>query len=103
MCQPNVLIGWLPAARITDKCICVGPLDMIREGSSNVLIGKKNAARMFDKTMHGGVIMKGQFNVLIGTKSETASVGGSEGAASKAPDADCRKEAAKGGKPFIRA
>ena len=102
LCEPRILIGMRPAARITDKCFCVGPMDMIREGSSTVLIGRKFAARMGDKCIHGGVIVTGQINVLIGTRSKTASVGGG-GGASKGADKPCRKGAAKKGKPFIRA
>jgi uncharacterized Zn-binding protein involved in type VI secretion len=72
--EPTVLIGFLPAARITDKCICVGPLDPIIQGSINVLIGRKPAARMFDKCAHGGMIIQGQLNVLIGTTAGTVTV-----------------------------
>ena len=57
------------------KCFCVGPIDIIREGSYNV-ISAAAAARMGDKTMHGGVIVTGMFNVLIGTKTDKASVPG---------------------------
>ena len=101
LCKPNVLIGFLPAARILDKCFCVGPIDLIREASINVHIGGRPAARMGDKTLHGGVIVTGQFNVLIGTKTETASIPGEPGG--KGADKPCRSKAAKGGKPFIKA
>lgn len=63
---PSVLIGNLPAAVIGDNCTCVGSLDRITEGSSSVLIYGSPAARMGDKTAHGGVIIHGQSNVLIG-------------------------------------
>ncbi len=65
-CCPQVLIGGLPAARITDMATCVGPPDMIAKGSSSVMIGFLPAARMGDQTVHGGVIVMGEFTVMIG-------------------------------------
>jgi uncharacterized Zn-binding protein involved in type VI secretion len=62
---PTVLIGGLPAARVTDTAVCVGPPDMIAMGAPTVLIGGLPAARMGDPTAHGGVIMLGCFTVLI--------------------------------------
>ncbi len=64
--QPNVLIGNMPAARVTDMVTCVGPPDTIIKGSATVLIGSMPAARMLDSTVHGGVIMMGFPQVLIG-------------------------------------
>lgn len=63
---PTVLIGKLPAARMGDQAVCVGPPDVIVKGSPTVLIGKKPAARQGDNTAHGGVIVLGCFTVLIG-------------------------------------
>jgi uncharacterized Zn-binding protein involved in type VI secretion len=63
---PTVLIGKLPAARVTDMVTCVGPPDMIAKGSLTVFIGKLPAARMGDLTAHGGVIVVGCPTVLIG-------------------------------------
>ena len=65
-CAITVLIGFLPAARITDLAVCVGPPDMIIMGSTTVLIEYLPAARMGDSTMHGGVIVLGCFTVIIG-------------------------------------
>lgn len=65
-CAPTVLIGFLPAARITDKAICVGPLDVIVKASMTVLISNLNAARIGDQTAHGGVITTGEPTVMIG-------------------------------------
>lgn len=62
----TVFVGKLPAARVTDLAICVGPPDMIAKGSSTVLIGKLPAARMGDMTAHGGVITVGCPTVLTG-------------------------------------
>jgi uncharacterized Zn-binding protein involved in type VI secretion len=55
-CCPTVLIGGLPAARITDMAVCVGPPDLIVMGSATVFIGALPAARLGDMTAHGGVI-----------------------------------------------
>jgi len=65
-CATTVLIGFLPAARITDLATCVGPPDMIVMGSTTVLIEFLPAARIGDNTMHGGVIVLGCFTVIIG-------------------------------------
>ena len=56
-CAPTVLIGGLPAARVGDMCTCVGPPDVILLGSFKVLINGQPAARMFDPTVHGGMIV----------------------------------------------
>jgi uncharacterized Zn-binding protein involved in type VI secretion len=63
---PTVLIGDMPAARMTDVLTCVGPPDMIAMGSPTVLIGGLMAARVLDPTAHGGVITLGWPTVLIG-------------------------------------
>jgi uncharacterized Zn-binding protein involved in type VI secretion len=63
---PTCLIGMLPAARVSDTCVCVGPPDMIVKGSATVLIGGMPAARIGDLTAHGGVIVLGHFTTLIG-------------------------------------
>jgi uncharacterized Zn-binding protein involved in type VI secretion len=64
--QPTVLVGNLPAARVTDQLVCVGPPDVILRGSATVLIGKLPAARLGDNTAHGGVIVFGWPTVLVG-------------------------------------
>ena len=63
---PTVLIGGLPAARVGDILVCVGPPDAIVKGSSNVMISGMPAARMGDQTAHGGKIIIGAPTVLIG-------------------------------------
>jgi len=63
---PTVLIGFLPAARVTDMAVCVGPPDVIAMGSSTVMIGGLPAARMGDMTAHGGTIVVGCPTVIIG-------------------------------------
>lgn len=65
-CAPTVLIGGLPAAKLGDLAVCVGPPDSIIKGSSTVLIMGMPAARLGDSTAHGGTIMVGFPTVLIG-------------------------------------
>lgn len=62
----TVLIGGLPAAKVGDLATCVGPPDSIVKGSGTVQIMKQPAARVGDKTAHGGTIMAGCPTVLIG-------------------------------------
>jgi uncharacterized Zn-binding protein involved in type VI secretion len=61
-----VLIGGLPAARLSDLATCVGPPDTIALGSLKVLIRGLPAARLGDPTVHGGSIIVGYPPVLIG-------------------------------------
>lgn len=63
---PTVLIGGMPAARMGDIVVCVGPPDVIVLGSFKVLIGGMPAARIGDMTAHGGMIVAGSPTVLIG-------------------------------------
>lgn len=65
-CAVTVLIGCLPAARVGDMAVCVGPPDVIVLGSMTVLISGQPAARMGDTTAHGGSIIMGLPTVLIG-------------------------------------
>jgi len=62
----TVLIGGMPAARIGDMCVCVGPPDVLMMGSTSVIIGGMPAARIGDMTAHGGVIVMGLPTVMIG-------------------------------------
>ena len=67
---PNVLIGGMPAARMTDLCVCVPPPpaggDAIITGAFTVLVNFMPAARMSDLTVKGGVIVSGCPTVMIG-------------------------------------
>jgi uncharacterized Zn-binding protein involved in type VI secretion len=65
-CAPNVLIGGLPAARLSDMALCVGPPDSIVKGSATVLILGLPAARLGDTCAHGGAIVMGFPTVEIG-------------------------------------
>ena len=68
--EPTVLIGMLPAARVSDMAVCVGPPDMIAMGSPTVLIGGMMAARIGDPTIHGGAIVMGFPTVMIGVTGQ---------------------------------
>ena len=65
-CCPTVFIGFIPAARQGDMCVCVGPPDVIAMGSPTVFIGFMMAARIGDPTVHGGAIVVGFPTVMIG-------------------------------------
>lgn len=54
--QPNVLIGKMPAARIGDMTVCVGPPGVIAVGSPTVIVGGKPLARLTSTAGHGGLI-----------------------------------------------
>jgi uncharacterized Zn-binding protein involved in type VI secretion len=62
----QVLICGMPAARVGDMCLCVGPPDVIVMGSQKVMIGGQFAARMGDLTAHGGSIVIGAPTVMVG-------------------------------------
>lgn len=62
----DVFVGGLPAARVGDTAICIGPTDSISQGSGSVTINGKAAARIGDATSHGGVIVAGNPTVLVG-------------------------------------
>lgn len=63
---PTVMIGFLPAAKVGSMCICTGPPDTIVKGSATVLICYTPAARLGDMTAHGGTVVAGFPQVLIG-------------------------------------
>ena len=67
---PTVIIGYQPAARVSDNLVCVGPPDSISAGSPTVIIGNQQAARVGDPTNHGGVIVVGCPTVLIGSSGQ---------------------------------
>ncbi|MCA9177963.1 MAG: PAAR domain-containing protein [Planctomycetales bacterium] len=65
--EPTVLIGMMPASRLGDQNVCVGPPGVIAKGSATVMIGNKPAARLGDQAGHGGnIVGPGCPTVLIG-------------------------------------
>src|SRR3954452_9840976 len=65
-CAPTVLIGGMPAARVTDMAVCAGGPDVIVLGSVTVLTIGMPQARMLDMTAHGGAIVIGMPTVIVG-------------------------------------
>ncbi|MEP2639710.1 PAAR domain-containing protein [Roseobacter sp.] len=63
---PTVLIGMMPATAATAMAVCVGPLDVVVQGSGTVLTGKLPQARLGDACAHGGKIVMGCVTVLVG-------------------------------------
>jgi uncharacterized Zn-binding protein involved in type VI secretion len=61
-----VLIGGMPAARVGDMAVCVGPPDVIALGCFTVLIGGMPAAQLGSMCAHGGAVVMGCPNVIIG-------------------------------------
>jgi uncharacterized Zn-binding protein involved in type VI secretion len=68
--EPTVIIGFQPAARVSDSLVCIGPKDSVAAGEPTVIIGNKDAARMGDPTSHGGKIVLGHPTVFIGSTSQ---------------------------------
>src|SRR3954468_18096675 len=62
----TVLIGGMPAARLGDMAVCVGPPDVIVLASFTVLTMGQPQARLGDMTAHGGAIVIGMPTVLVG-------------------------------------
>jgi len=62
----TTLINSMPAARVGDPALCVGPPDVITRGSATVFIGSRPVARFGDMTAHGGTIVLGSPTVLAG-------------------------------------
>ncbi len=62
----TVLIGGMPAARVGDMCLCVGPPDVIAMGAFTVLISNMPAAQMGSMTAHGGSVVMGCPTVMVG-------------------------------------
>lgn len=119
-CAPQVLIGFMPAARVTDVSLCLTVIpDAIVMGSPTVLIQNLFAARIGDPTAHGGVVTTGCPSVVIGEfgagsggppssgamVAVTASVAAAREAQkdppSDSPQSTALKEAAGEGSPFV--
>jgi uncharacterized Zn-binding protein involved in type VI secretion len=62
----TVVIGGLPAAKVGDLAVCVGPPDSIVAGSSTVFVNGAPAARIGDACAHGGKVVGGFPTVRIG-------------------------------------
>jgi uncharacterized Zn-binding protein involved in type VI secretion len=69
----QVFINFLPAARVTDKHVCLmpptagpHPTSTIAKGSASVFIESMPAARIGDQAGCGAVITTGSSDVIIG-------------------------------------
>jgi uncharacterized Zn-binding protein involved in type VI secretion len=104
-CAVTVITSGMPQARVGDMLTCVGPPDVIVNGSATVMVNNMPAARMGDMTAHGGTIVMGAPTVIIG---DTGGGGGGGGSALAsvgtylAPKAQAAAliAAAKDGTPF---
>ena len=63
----SVFANGKPIGRVGDQLQCQSPaLDIVSKGSASVFADGKPTARMNDMTAHGGTIMIGEVNVLVG-------------------------------------
>lgn len=62
---PTVLIGMLPAAKVTGMATCVGPPDVIAMGAMTVLVQNMPLARITSSCAHGGMVVLGLPTVLV--------------------------------------
>lgn len=95
-----MIVGGMPASRVSDPCVCVGPMDTIAKGATSVLIEGKPAARISDTTAHGGVIVSGFPTVLIGDKGGGAGGGSHSAMAGLSRQANTLLSAAREQSPF---
>lgn len=75
--SPNIHIEGLPAARATDQAFCkIPPPDRIAQGCGTVHLNGEAflAARVTDKTVHGGQIDMGASHVHIGVAGDAVTV-----------------------------
>ncbi len=65
--EPTVLFNGKPVATIGSMCTCVGPPDTIVQGNPTVLINGKAITCVGDMSAHGGAIVSGEANIIIGS------------------------------------
>lgn len=61
----TVMIGGMPAARVGDLAVCVGPPDVIVLGSFTTMFQGMPAAYMGSLTAHGGAVVMGFPMVMV--------------------------------------
>jgi uncharacterized Zn-binding protein involved in type VI secretion len=74
--SPDVIVGYMPQARVGDSLVCVPAIDKISKGSPTVLVNGRQAARIGDPTVHGGVLVAGCPTVLIGESGQGSTLRG---------------------------
>ncbi len=68
MGDSTVLMNGKPVAVMGDMCTCAaGPPDVIVTGNPSILVNGKPIACVGDMTAHGGAIVQGEPNILVGT------------------------------------
>lgn len=67
--EPTILFNGNPVASVGSLCTCIGPPDMIVQGNPTVLVNGQPIACVGDMTAHGGVIVSGSPNIIIGSNS----------------------------------
>ncbi len=68
MGDSTVLMNGKPVALMGDMCTCAaGPPDVIVTGNPSILVNGKPIACVGDMTAHGGAIVQGEPNILVGT------------------------------------
>ncbi len=73
--ERSVRINGQPSVRVGDPFKCGGCPNRVQTGASTVTFGGEFAARLTDKSDHGGRIVLGSINVVIGGPSGMGSVG----------------------------
>ena len=81
----DVQMANLFAGRATDKALCAGPVDFIVVGSATVSVNNMMAAYLGSQTMHGGAVVMGAPNVLVGGAPAGATLGAPGAAAAVFP------------------
>jgi len=67
VCAPTVIIGNMPAARLSDFALCLGMIpNPIIMGSATVITMGLPQARIMDPNAHGGMVMSGFPTVIVG-------------------------------------
>jgi uncharacterized Zn-binding protein involved in type VI secretion len=61
----TVMVGGMPAARVGDLAVCVGPPDVIVLGSFTTMFQGMPAAYMGSLTAHGGAVVMGFPMVMV--------------------------------------
>ena len=64
--NPRVRAEALPSARLADYALCSGPMDVVFEGASTVLVGGLPFAGVGDHTAHKGIIVMAAATVAVG-------------------------------------
>ncbi|MBU2950778.1 PAAR domain-containing protein [Tamlana agarivorans] len=67
--EVNVLFNGKPVATMGSMCTCNGGPDTVITGNPSVLVNGKPIACLGDSTAHGGVIVTGEPNIMVGSSA----------------------------------